>query len=391
MRRVLLVAALVAAAGLASAAPARADDGAQVLPAITVMAAAPMELTDRIIASGLIEPVERVFVAPQVEGLAIEALLADVGDRVEQGDVLARLSPAALELRAGQLRASRASAEAAMTQAEAQLVEAEALADEALRSRERAVRLREQGTASDAARDQAVSAAISAEARVAVARQGLEVARAQIDVADAQLADVALNLRRTEVRAPVAGEITSRDATVGAIAGAAGGPMFVIVRDGLLELRADVAEQDLMRLAPGQGVSLRVVGLEGRLTGQVRLVEPSVDPASRLGRVRIALDEPERVRAGLFAEAQIVTAQRKTLAVPLSAVANGNGAAVLVVDPGGLVARRPVVTGIRDGGMVEIVEGLSPGETVVARAGAFVRDGDRIRPVMADTLAASAN
>ena len=67
----------------------------------------------------------------------------------------------------------------------------------------------------------------------------------------AQLANVDLQLARTDVKAPFAGEITARNAQLGAIASAAGQPMFTLIRDGALELRADVAEADLTRLAGG--------------------------------------------------------------------------------------------------------------------------------------------
>ena len=95
--------------------------------------------------------------------------------------------------------------------------------------------------------------------------------------AEAQLANVELNLTRTEVVAPVAGEVVARNAQVGAIASAAAQPMFTLIRDGALELRAEVAEADLPRLTAGQGAQVVGVGTVQPITGTVRLVEPSVD------------------------------------------------------------------------------------------------------------------
>jgi HlyD family secretion protein len=389
--------ALAPAAGPAAdaraAAAASASGEAVQLPAVTVVTAAPARLRDRVLASGLIGPVEEVHVQPQIEGQAIEALLADVGDRVQAGQVLARLSSAALDLQMSQLGASRAAAGAGIAQAEAALVEARAAADEAVRVRDRTQQLRAQGAATQAAADQAAAQATAAEARVAVAEQALAAAKAQAAVIDAQIADVELNLRRTLVSAPVAGEITARNAVLGAIASAAGPPMFVITRDGLLELRADVAEADVLRLAAGQPARLTVVGRTAPVAGQVRLVEPAVDPLTRLGRVRIRIDDPAEVRAGLFAEAEILVAERVALALPVTAVAStgpGRGA-VHRVDDTGLVTRVEVETGIRDGGLIEIVAGLSEGDRVVARAGAFVRPGDRINPVLDGTRAEAAD
>ncbi|AMY70391.1 efflux RND transporter periplasmic adaptor subunit [Frigidibacter mobilis] len=356
------------------------------LPAISVTTVGKAVLRDRVIASGLVTPFETVQVQPLIEGQPIEALLVDIGDGVEQGQPLARLSDTALTLRKGQLVASRAAALAAIAQAEAQRVEAQASADEAVRVRARAEQLRAQGSGTQALADQADAQAASALARVTAAEQGALAAEAQRDQIVAQIADIDLQLQRTLVIAPVAGLVTARNAQVGAIASAAGQPMFTLIRDGLLELHADVAERDLLRLAPGQPVRLRAAGLAEPLPGHVRLVEPSVDTASRLGRVRIAIDAPDQVRSGMFAEAEILVAERETLAVPVSAL---GGAEVLRVTAGGTVELAPVTTGIRDGGLIEITSGLFAGEVVVARARAFVRPGDRINPVPVDAPASA--
>lgn len=364
-----------AAEAVTAAAPA--------VPAITVAEVSPRLLTDRVIASGLIAAVEEVQVAPLVEGQPLDSLLADVGDTVTKGQVLAVLSRATLELQRTEAVASLAAAQSAIAQSEAQLVEAEAAAAEAARVVERTAKLRQSGTAPQATWDTVQANATAANARVTVARQGLEAARAQLALAEARLENVDLMLSRTEVKAPVAGKIVARNARIGAIATAAGQPMFVIVRDAALELRADVAETDLLRLAPGQKARLRAVGMSDLLTGTVRLVEPSIDPVTRLGRARIAVDQTSDLRTGMFVEAEILVAQREALAVPVTAIgASPEGTSVMRVRDG-LVERVAVTTGIRDGGMVEIVSGLAAGDKVVLKAGAFVRAGDRINPVLA--------
>lgn len=388
MRSAFLV--LLALATLPPA-QARADDQsvpsveAPSLPAITVSAVGLRSMRDRVIVSGLVNPVEEVQVAPLIEGQPIETLLADVGDRVQAGQVLATLSKTTLELQKSQFMASLASARAAIAQAEAQLLESQASADEAQRVNERTAALKEQGTASQAAADQASANAISAAARVTVARQSLEASKAQVALVEAQIANIELQLSRTEVKAPVAGEITHRNAVIGSVASASGQPMFTLIRDGALELSADVAEIDLIRIAPGQSVNMVAVGSQDGLTGTVRLVEPTIDTSTRLGRARITIAAPENVRAGMFIDAEILVAERDTLAVPVTAVgSSGQGSTIMkVVD--GTVQRADVKTGIRDGGWVEIVEGVQEGDIVVTKAGAFVRDGDRINPIPAET------
>lgn len=387
--RVLIGAAVLGLMALKGAPHAQERDDAA-LPAITVEVVKPATLTDRVYVSGLINPVERVEVQPEIEGQAITEILAEVGDRVEAGQVLARLSEAALTLQRGQALANRASAEAGIAQARAQLSEAETVRDEAVRNRERLVTLARQGSGAQAAADEAVANAATALARVTAAVEGLNAAEAQLRLVEAQIADVELQLSRTAIVAPVAGEILERNATIGAIANAAGDPLFAIMRDGLLELRADVAESDVLRLAPGQKVRMRVGGLAAPLGGTVRLVEPTVDELSRLGRVRIAIDEPEKVRAGMFAAAEVVVQTRTGLAAPVSAIAGGPQGAKALRVRDGVVAETPVALGVRDGGHVEVLDGLAEGDLIVAKAGAFVRDGDRINPVPADQAAAAA-
>src|SRR3989338_4153890 len=352
---------------LAHSETAPAETAAPVLPAITVSTVGTRLMRDRVIASGMIAPVEQVSVSPLVEGQPIDALLADVGDTVSAGQVLARLSRSTLDLQQGQLAASLASARAVIAQAEAQLIEAQSSSDEAARVATRTAALRAQGTASQAA-----------------AAQSLEAARAQLANVEAQQANLALQLTRTEVKAPFAGEIIARNAQLGAIATAAGQPMFVLIRDSALELRADVAESDLTRLAVGQTASLTLAGSTSPLTGSVRLVEPSIDAATRLARARISIDDAAQIRSGMFVEAEILVAERQSVAIPVTAVGAGSEGATVMKVTNGTVTRTPVTLGIRDGGWVEVLAGLSEGDSVVTKAGSFVRDGDHINPVAAD-------
>ncbi|MCF8486872.1 MAG: efflux RND transporter periplasmic adaptor subunit [Rhodobacteraceae bacterium] len=374
----------IAQPGIAETANAATDPAPaakQAFPAISVTTIGNRVLQDRAIVTGLIAPVETVLVAPLIEGQPIEKLLADVGDFVTEGQVLAVLSKTTLDLQKSQFAASLASARATIAQVEAQLVDARSSAAEAQRVKDRTAKLRAQGSASQAAADTANAAAISATARVTVAMQSLEAARAQLAFVEAQLANVDLQLSRTEVKAPVSGEITERNAQVGAVASAAGQPMFRMNRDGALELNADVSETDLLRLRIGQTAVLHLVGGTEPLSGTVRLIEPTIDAASRLGRARIEVNEPRLVRAGMYVEAEVLIDERDTLAVPVTAVGSmaGNTTVMRIKDN---MAEQVVVTaGIRDGGWVEIQSGLEVGDVVVTKAGAFVRDGDHINPI----------
>lgn len=384
-----LAVALAGAPGFAwaeAAAPTAEQPAVQeALPAISVSQVTRQMLKDRVIAGGLVGAVEEVLVQPLVEGQPIETLEADVGDYVEAGQVLARLSTSTLELQRSQLKAALAAARASVAQAEAGVLETRASADEAQRVADRTRALNKSGNASQAALDQAVATATAAAARATASQQTLESAQAQVESAEAQLANVELNLTRTKVVAPVAGEVLARNAQVGAVASAAGQAMFTLMKDGALEVKAEIAESDLVKLQQGMSATIRTVGMAEPLRGTVRLVEPGVNTSTRLGTARITVDNARVVRAGMYADAEILAAERETLAVPVTAVgASAKGASVMKVT-NGVVSQVQVETGIRDGGLVEIRSGLAEGDQVVTKAGAFVRDGDRVNAVLAGT------
>lgn len=116
----------------------------------------------------------------------------------------------------------------------------------------------------------------------------------------------------------------------------------------------------------------------------MRLIAPTVDQRTRLGSVRIAMPERAGLRAGLSASGWIVTDRREAVTVPASAVLTRNLESSVQVVADGVVARRTVVAGIlSEDGRREILDGIAVGETVIARAGAFFVDGDRVRAMEA--------
>ncbi|WLR97794.1 efflux RND transporter periplasmic adaptor subunit [Shinella sumterensis] len=375
----------------ADAATGSADGAQQVqnLPAIVVTAAEQRSLVDRVIATGTIQAVEEVYVTPLVEGLSIRTLEADVGDRVAADGTLATLNDDALLLQKSQTEASLAKARAGLEQIKAQLVEAKANADEAVRARDRAQRLVKSGSQSQAGADQAIAAADAALARVNSAEQAVAVAEADINVAQSQIDDIDLRLARTAVKSPVAGVVSARTAKIGAIASGSASPLFTVIRDGAIELKADVSEDTILKLKPGLKAKVSLAGGAATLTGTIRLVEPTLDPQSRLGRVYIGFDEPERARAGMFASADIVVEEKQGIVLPLSAITTADGKTVARKVENGVVRLVPVETGIQDGQGIEIVSGLAAGDEVVAKAGAYVRDGDRINPVKGEQASAT--
>ncbi|QCI97223.1 efflux RND transporter periplasmic adaptor subunit [Agrobacterium larrymoorei] len=359
------------------------------LPAIVVTEAKTRDLVDRVVATGTIRPVDEIYVQPQVDGLAVDRLNVDIGDKVEAGEVLAELSKDSLLLQKSQLEANRAKAEAGVAQNKAQVIEAQANLDDAIRQRDRAARLGKSGSGSVSQVEQTAAAADVAQARLQASKQAVTVGEADIKVVDAQIEDIDLKLARTGVKTPVAGIISAKNARVGAIASGSGNPLFTVIKDGAIELVADLSETDIQKIKVGQKASLTVAGGRQKIEGTVRIVSPTVDPTTRLGSVHIVLPVDSPARAGMYASADVIVASTNALALPLSAVTSGRDGSTTRKVENGVVKQVKIETGTQDGGFVEITSGLAAGEMVVEKAGAFVRDGDKINPVPA--VAAASN
>ncbi|MBB4123438.1 efflux RND transporter periplasmic adaptor subunit [Martelella radicis] len=376
----LLAMAFSPALGAEASAPAETGTS---LPSIIVTDVKVMPLTAIVRATGTIEPVEEVYVQPLVEGLSVETINAEIGDRVEEGDVLATLRTDSLLLQKSSLQASKAKAEASLAQLNAQLTASEAAQTDARRQFERTKRLADNGSVSTSALEQAETAALRADASTAAAREAVSVAEADINVQQAQIDDIDLRLERTNIKAPVSGIVSGKNARIGAIATGASTPMFTMIRDGAIELVAEVPEENMMKVSEGQSATISLVGDAPALSGTVRLVSPVVDNITRLGDVFISIDEPGRARPGMYASAEIIVEEAENLALPMTAVnIDRQGSTVRRVKDG-TVEIVTVKTGIQDGDAIEIVDGLAEGDQVVAKAGAYVRAGDRINPVPA--------
>ena len=325
-------------------------------------------MSGAITASGELTVRDEIAIASDLEGQKIARLLVDEGDWVTAGQPIAQLDGALLSAQAATQAAS-------LRRAQAVLEAEKARAAQAVRERNRVEGLAAEGVVADELIEQRSLAA-------SVGAQDAAAASADVALARAQIGETATRRARLTLRAPVGGLVLARTARVGDVVGAASGPLFRVARGGLIELSAEVAERDLARLGPG---TLATVTLpDGQtLAGEVRLVSPLVDAATRMGRVRIALPVDPDLRPGGFARATFELPATPRPAVPDRAIVQGaDGAAILVIGPGDVVRRVPVKVVQRAGGWsgVEASE-LLEGQRVVLSGGAFAAAGDRVTPV----------
>ena len=218
-------------------------------------------------------------------------------------------------------------------------------------------------------------------------RPGLKVAEILVEPGDTvtsgqTLARLTLPEGGTaQLQAPVAGLISNSTAAIGAVASGKGEALFSIVARGEYDLVGLVPVQDIAKLAVDQPARIRIVGA-GEIDGKVRRVAPTVEPNSQLGQVFIALTTNRRLLVNSSARAMITTGKScNNVAVPLTAVLYGSAGTVVQVVRRARIETKHVEVGLMSGGQVEIRDGLTDGDIVVARAGALLREGDPVRPV----------
>jgi multidrug efflux pump subunit AcrA (membrane-fusion protein) len=190
-----------------------------------------------------------------------------------------------------------------------------------------------------------------------------------------------------QVTAPVAGVIATSTAQIGGFASAKGEALFTIVARGEYDLVGLVATTDMRKLAINQPATVRIAG-SGDLDGKVRRIGPTVEPNIQQGMVYIGISSQKRLLLNASGRALIKTGQSCNVAVPLTAVQYTSAGTVVQVIRRNRVETKRVEIGLMSGGNIEVRDGLNEGDVVVARAGALLREGDPVRPVMASAEAA---
>src|SRR5262245_12178005 len=391
MKRYLVVGAgaLVVAAGAAGFALRKSATQpvkyAQPLaPTVTVGPARERTFVERLFVSGSLIARDEAMVGAQIDGLRIVELLAEDGDRVAKGQVLARLDRSQLDALVAQNDAALARADAAIAQAHNQIDQSEAMRAQAAADLSRAKGLAI-GVITQATLDQRVATARSTDAQVAAAQSALAVAEADKRSRQAERKELMVRIGRTEVRAPVAGVVSRRTARLGALAMGSADPLFRIISDGAIDLEAEVPQDSLSRLALGMPAAIDLPGAE-RVSGKVRLIASEVDKTTRLGKVRIALAPEANAHIGAFASGTVEIARRVAVGVPAAAVIQSAAGSSVAVVSGGRIEVSRVTVGVTNGGDIELREGLEPGQRVVLRAAAFLRSGDEVRPMEAQEM-----
>ncbi len=305
-------------------------------PVVSIVRAQILPLASSLTLSGTVAPHRVALVHAQTPGLVVTELLAEEGQTVRAGQILARLSSERQNAELSGARGELHRAEQALARAEA---------------------LKTSGTMAGSAADAATASYVEAQARV----RALE-----IDVA------------RAEVRAPVAGLLQRRRIEIGEVVNE--NPLFEIAAESALELVADLSEAAWRQARIGQSADITLA--DGQvLSGKVRRLSGALDSKTRLGRAWISLDNaPFGLASGAGASARLQIGSADLLAVPQSSLLFDQQGVYVFVVADGKALRRAVTLGAQNAEHAEIIGGLNAGDAVVARAGSLLRDGDPVRP-----------
>ncbi len=330
------------------------------VPLVTVMTPVVKEVTASVSFTGAIAARYDMPIANEGDTARIIGVYVEAGDHVQKGQLLARLDDSVLIPQVNRLAASleQAQAQAALSAAE-------------------------------------YKRALGVEAAGALSAEDIEKRRAtavtdaaNVKVAAAQLAEAQARVARTRVTAPFAGTVLTRRAEVGQIANPGGEALFRVASGGEVEMRGQIAEQDLAQVQVGQPATVYLTGLARPFQGKVRLLGAIIDPLTRLGDIRIQLQPDAALRPGAFARAEVTIAKARRPVLPKTAVfADGDGSYVIVVDAEGHAARHAVTVAETSDAGVVIGSGLKGDEQIVKSAGGFLREGESVKTTAAEPQA----
>ncbi len=374
MRNYLVLSAALAAAALLSGciAPKANTVGVSEPPPVTasIKTVATQPFLSTVAVTGTLVSNARVDVKAETVG-RITRFDKEEGDSVAAGEIVVWVNDENYQLAVRQ-------AQTALRVSEANLERARLQEAHSRSELERSDNLLKSGGITDRDLKAAQLAQRDSKAQAAIAEAQCDELRAALEVAQKRLRD-------TVVKSPVAGVIQRKFVNKGAYVEAPT-ELFTVVDNGRLELETPVPTADLAPIAPGQRVTFSVNSYPGAsFEGRVAEIAPAVDAVTRSAKVRIQVPNGERkLKAGMFAQGEILTGSAAAaIVIPAAAVYRDDRTAkssYVFVAVDGKAERRAVRIGRERDASLEIVEGLRPGDALIAEQSIEIAEGVRVRP-----------
>lgn len=302
-------------------------------------------------ATGTIEAENSIEVSTRLMG-HVREVLAREGQRVQAGEVLVRIDDTDMQAR--------------KRQAEAGIAEAQAVLDNANTNLERFERLFAENSVSRAQLDDV--------------RTGKHRAEAGLKQAQAALAEVDVQLAYLSIKAPSSGTVTRRLVDPGDMANP-GAPLVMLEENGIMKVRAGLAERDVDLVDVGAEVTVQVTSLaDAEFTVPVARILPAANPMSRTFDLEAYLPNADRrLRSGMFARVKVPVGSREAVLLPTEALhTRGQLTGVWLVNDEQTANLRWIRVGREMGDRIEVLSGLKGGERVVLRADLPLVEGDKV-------------
>ncbi len=396
MRRFSILAGTIALAGLltscAHSGSAEASQNVSVeTPTVAVVKATRANLSSDLTLTAEFEPFQEIDVMAKVSGY-IKEIKVDIGDRIQEGQLLATLEVPEMQDDLTRAAASIEEANADLAASRDELQRAQSVHDmtHLSYSRIQDVSRKEPGLVPQQEVDEAHSRDLVAEAQVAGAKSHIAASEEHIKVSQAEQSRFKTLYKYAVITAPFAGVVTKRYANNGSLiqAGTASQsqamPVVRLSQNGLLRLALPVPESAVPLIHLGEPVEVQVSAMHRSFPGRVARFSDRVDQSTRTMKTEVDVPNPTLVLVpGMYAEVDLVTDQQKhVLSVPVEAVdGSGSSARVFKVQPSGKIEIVPVRLGIETARQTQILSGdLKEGDDVVVGSRSGLLAGERVQP-----------
>lgn len=340
--------------------------------AVQVTRSTTKNLEKRINLVGNLEAGSQVEIRSRYSGY-IKSMPFDVGDRIQEGDVI-------LELNDSENRELVTRAEAALSVAKAQLKAQLTSQELAQKAYDRLLVLQKSGVSTRQQMEEA-------QASLAIEEAQTELEQARVDQAEAELEQSRLRLQENKILATTSGFLAERLVDVGDLAKPDVALMKIVNLDHVRTV-VHIVEKDYEEVKVGQEAAITVDTFPDRIfSGRVKHKAPVLDPQTRTAAVHIEIPNQEfALKPGMHSRVQIVFEHRpKTKVLPIASLTrrkDGPGSAVFII--GGnppMTQRRNIEVGISDGELVEILSGINPDDLVITLGNRMVDEGQAVTPV----------
>jgi RND family efflux transporter MFP subunit len=385
---------LLVCLAITSCARSGGAEGSQIVipsPTVAVVKATRSDLSSDLLLTAEFEPYQEIDVMAKVSGY-IREIKVDIGDRVQEGQLLATLEIPEMQDDLTRAAASIEEATAELAASRDELQRAESAHDMAHLSYSRIldVSKREAGLVPQQEVDEVHSRDLVAEAQVSGAKSRIAASEQRIRVSQAEQARFKTVYQYAVITAPFAGVVTKRYADKGSLiqAGTASQtqamPVVRLSENGRLRLALPVPESAVSVIHLGEPVDVRVSALNRTFPGVVARFADKVDQSTRTMKTEVDVLNPTLVLIpGMYAQVDLTTEQRKNvLSVPMEAIdGSGDSASVYTVDPSGAIEVVPVRLGIENAQRIEVRSGdLKEGDSVVVGSRSGLKAGAKVQP-----------